>query len=169
MKTIAISCLLIVFQVLNVNAQDLNKSVFEKKVGYNILIDQCDRSGLEGPEFSKYFNKYYTDYTLEEESIAKLYRKDKGIKIKIVLGTWCHDSKIQVPRFFKILDQINFDENNVEIICVDRLKKTHNYSIKGLNIRRVPTFIFYEKDEEIGRIIESPKLSLEKDFVNILN
>ncbi len=169
MKTIVISCVLIVFQMTGVNAQILNKSFFEKKVGYDILIDQCDRSGLEGPEFGKYLKKYYASYKSDDKTIEELSKHIQGINIKIVLGTWCHDSKIQVPVFIKILDQISFKDEKLELICVDRLKKTHDYSIKDMKIKRVPTFIFYKNGEEIGRIIESPKETLEKDFLKIVN
>ena len=37
-----------------------------------------------------------------------------------------------------------------------------------LGIQRVPTFIIYKNNIESGRIIETPKTSLEQDLVNIL-
>lgn len=169
MKTIAISCFLIFVNLFNVNAQDLNKSFYEEKVGYNILIDQCNRAGLEGEEFGIYFKEYYSDYTSNEKMNNALSSHLDGINIKIVLGTWCHDSKMQVPRFMKVLDQISYIEEKLEIICVDRSKKTHGISIEDLNIKYVPTFIFYKDGKEIGRIIESPEKSLEEDFLNIVN
>lgn len=168
MKTFVISCALIVCQMTSISAQDLNKTFFEKKVGYDILIDQCDRSGLEGPEFGKYLKKYYADYNSADKTIEELSKHIKGIKIKVVLGSWCHDSKIQVPAFIKVLDQISFKNEMLEFIGVDRLKKPHDYSIKDLKIKRVPTFIFYKEGEEIGRIIESPNETLEKDFLKIV-
>ncbi len=169
MKTVTISCILIVFLCMNVNAQEVNKTFFEEKVGYDILIDHCDRSGLEGPEFGQYFKEYYSAYQLDDETIAKLSKHIKGITIKIILGSWCHDSKMQVPRFVKILDQINFKKENLTMICVDRSKKTHTFSIDDMDVSYVPTFIFYKEGKEIGRIIESPEKSLEKDFLTIVN
>ena len=38
----------------------------------------------------------------------------------------------------------------------------------GKNIHRVPTFIFLHGNKEIGRIVESPVVSLEKDMIAIL-
>ncbi|MEM1407485.1 MAG: hypothetical protein AAGG59_11970, partial [Bacteroidota bacterium] len=38
----------------------------------------------------------------------------------------------------------------------------------GQNIHRVPTFIFHKNGEEIGRIVESPKESLEVDMLKIV-
>ena len=169
MKTFVAGGFLLFFVFLNVNAQKLNNTYFEEKVGYDILIDHCNRTGLESPEFGKYFKEYYSEYKVDEKSIAELSNLMDGIKIKVILGTWCHDSKIQVPKFIKVLDQIKFTEKNLEIICVDRSKKTHAFSTDELDIEFVPTFIVYKNGIEIGRIIESPVKSLEKDLLTILN
>lgn len=169
MKTFAFSCFLIISLSMNIQAQNLNKSFFEEKVGYDILIDHCDRSGLEGPEFGKAFKEYYSAYKTNVKTLTELSKHIDGIKIKIIMGTWCHDSKIQVPCFIKILDQISFVSSDLEIICVDRSKQTHSFSIKELDVNYVPTFIFYKDEKEIGRIIESPEISLEKDFLEIVN
>lgn len=40
--------------------------------------------------------------------------------------------------------------------------------VDGLNINFVPTFIFYTNEIEVGRIIETPDVTLEIDFENIL-
>ncbi len=168
MKTLLVSCFLVMVFSSNNFAQELNKSFFEEKVGYNILIDRCDKKGLQGSEFGEYFNKQYAGYKIDESILKALKRASKKFKIKIILGTWCGDSKRQVPRFYKILDQIKFKEKNLEIHCVDRAKKTHAYSIENLNIEFVPTFIFYKNGKEIGRIIESPETTLEQDFLNII-
>jgi len=47
-------------------------------------------------------------------------------------------------------------------------KKLVFFDIDNLDIKRVPTFIIYENGEEIGRIIETPKKSLEKDLEKIV-
>lgn len=169
MKNLVISCFLIVFQTISINAQDLNKVYFDKSINRDVLIDRCTIEGLKGPIFGEFFEAEYKNYISNKSIIKKLSAKDQNFKIKIVLGTWCHDSKMQVPRFIKILDEIEFNEKNLEIICVDRAKKTHAFSIEDLSVKYVPTFIFYKEDKEIGRIIESPEISLEEDFLMVLN
>ena len=93
----------------------------------------------------------------------------KGIKIKGFLGTWCGDSRREIPRFFKILDQAGFKFNNLELIAVNRNKKTPDNLQEGFNIIRVPTFIFYKQGKEIGRYVEYAKESLEKDMLQIIS
>ena len=168
MKKIILSCLLLVL-ITNVSfGQDLNKMFFDKRVGSEILIDQCDREGLESGTFGEIFANQYGNYNPNQETIESLKGHFDNISIKIVFGSWCHDSKMQLPRFYKVLDQAQFDGQEISVIGVDRMKKTHDADISGMKIRFVPTFIVYKNGVEIGRIIESPKKTLEKDFLNIL-
>lgn len=85
------------------------------------------------------------------------------------MGTWCSDSREQIPAFYKILDELNYPSDKVTLICVDRKKKGLSNEADGLNIELVPTIIFYRNGEEIGRIIETPQESLEKDLLGIIN
>ena len=85
------------------------------------------------------------------------------------MGTWCSDSQREVPRFFKILDQLAFNFNNITLIGVNRAKQADNTEVNELNIELVPTIIFFIDGKEIGRIIESPEENLEKDMVKILS
>ena len=57
---------------------------------------------------------------------------------------------------------------NLKMICVDRDKKAEGTEVGDLNIEFVPTFIIYKNDEEVGRIIEEPKVTLEEDLKQIL-
>lgn len=84
------------------------------------------------------------------------------------MGSWCGDSQEQVPRFLKIMDAIGFSENNITIYCVDRNKKTDKGETDNLKITLVPTFIFYKDGKEIGRIVETPKTTLEKEMLEII-
>jgi thiol-disulfide isomerase/thioredoxin len=84
------------------------------------------------------------------------------------MGTWCSDSRREVPRMLKVLDIIGFPKENLSIINVDRNKKGIADEADDLNIELVPTFILYEDEKEIGRIIETPEETLEKDLVRIV-
>jgi thiol-disulfide isomerase/thioredoxin len=88
--------------------------------------------------------------------------------ITIVMATWCSDSQREVPRFIKIMDSVGHDPSNITIINVDRKKMAEKTPVDKLKIERIPTFIFSKNGKELGRIVESPKESLEKDMVNII-
>jgi thiol-disulfide isomerase/thioredoxin len=101
--------------------------------------------------------------------VAKAIRKKH---IDIFMGTWCGDSKREVPAMLKILNEIGFDSVDISLITVgnnaELYKKSPQGEELGKNIVRVPTFIIYDKKKEIGRIIEYPVESLERDLLKIL-
>ena len=127
-----------------------------------------EKSFLQEP-FATWFTKNKKEYKLDTETITKLKPLLNGIKIKAVMGTWCHDSRRETPIFYKILQAADFDMKNLEMITVDRNKKSPNNLEVGLHIERVPTFIFYKNNKEINRFVEYAVETMEKDFVNILS
>ena len=120
-------------------------------------------------EMKEKFETEYLAYQPDITSAVQLQYLMKGKKTTIVLGTWCSDSQLQVPRFYKVLDQIGVDEADITVIGVDTMKKAPHGEIDGLHIAHVPTFIFSANNKEIGRITESPSDTLENDMVIILS
>jgi thiol-disulfide isomerase/thioredoxin len=136
------------------------------------LVGKFDAIALkEDTTYNKWYNKNFEAYKMDMASMPKIKSLvNNKIKIQIFLGTWCGDSKREVPRMIKILEHIGF--TNYEIIGTydtDTLYKVSpQHEEKGLNIFRVPTFIVYKDGIELNRIVEFPKESFEKDLVNIL-
>ena len=167
MTRYARSALLIALVVIPcaIYPQEFNRKITDPRNGEEILIGNCDRSGLEKGEFGKLFLEYYQIYEPDKTVLRELKLKQEGIEIMVVLGTWCSDSQEQVPKFFKILDKIRFEKKNVQLICVDSSKKAGDIDLVNYDIQKVPTFIVYRKGREVGRIIETPYITLEKDLL----
>jgi len=116
-----------------------------------------------------WFMKGFDEYQSNNEPLEKLVEIPKdNLTIKIVMGSWCPDSRREVPRFMRILDKWEFPISKVTFIGVDNAKLSPVGEYPSLGIERVPTFIIYKNNVEAGRIIENPKTSLEQDMVNIL-
>lgn len=140
--------------------------------GNQHLLGTAKVSDFKKEPFKEWFDKVYSDYTVNKEILEKVdAHYDPEIEIKVFLGTWCGDSKRQVSRFAKLIDHSKIDFSNTEFICLDnregKTKQGPNREESGMNIHRVPTFIFYKNDEEIARIVEEPVNSLEKDIAQI--
>jgi hypothetical protein len=146
-------------------SQEMNKKITDPKLNQEILCGYCDRSGLEEGDFGQIFDEYYKIYEPDKTVLEQLKLKKEGIEILVILGTWCSDSQEQVPKFFKIIDKIRFDKKAVQMICVDRNKQAGETDLVNYNVQRVPTFIFYKKGREIGRIVETPYATIEKDML----
>lgn len=149
-------------------AQDYNNFMIDTVKNKKMLIGYCTREAFQDTAFADWFNENYLNYNPDEAVTDQLNSFLTNLKIKIVLGTWCGDSREFVPAFLKILDFIKFPEENLEMICVDRKKKGFGNEVDNLEINFVPTFIFYRGDNEIGRIIELPNVTLESDFLEIV-
>jgi hypothetical protein len=149
-------------------SQQLNNKAIDEKKHYEILVGMCNRDGFATCNFDSAYNAGYNAYKPDAELLTEISRNLADISITIVMGTWCGDSKDQVPRFYKILDLIKFNERDLTLICVDRSKRAPGLDISALKIERVPTFIIYQRDKEIGRIVETPETSLEKDLLHII-
>jgi len=154
-----------------------NSATLNQRVEYGDnkvkLLGLSNREGLQEAPFNEWFDKNYKAYEPKAEVIKKAKKKMKGVEVKAFLGTWCGDSKREVPKFYKVLDAMKFDESRLELISLDResgvYKQSPTSEEKGLNIHRVPTFVFFKDGEEIGRIVEYPVTSMEVDIAQIVN
>jgi hypothetical protein len=152
-------------------AQELNHKTTDEKKGNEMLIGYCNREGFAAinSNFDSAYLAEYQAYHADEATMKLLAGKLKDVNVTIVMATWCGDSKEWVPRFYKIMDDLSFDYKNLTLICVDRSKKAPGTIADDLKIELVPTFIFYRKKAELGRIVETPSDLLEKNILNILS
>jgi len=161
---------ILLFFTMNAGAQEVNKKIQDPNRHTEVMINICTRDGITTfDEFKASYDPNYAAYQPDSATIAAMKTLTKDKKITIVLGTWCGDSKFQVPHFLKVSDALKLTDKEMTIIAVDGTKKAENGLIDKLKIERVPTFIFTDKKgNEIGRIIEHPKENLEKDMLKIL-
>ena len=162
--------ILLIVSFTNAYSQEFNTIVFDEKANQEILIDYCNIEGFTTGTFNDWFQLEYDSYTTDNEILDQInFDSLENLEITIVLGTWCSDSRREFPRFYKILEKINFPFENLTIIAVNRNKEAFNTNVDAFNIQLVPTFIFIKDGKEIGRIIETPEISLEKDLKKILS
>lgn len=133
------------------------------------ILGDFSASRFFSPPHSSWYVSTYRDYTPHPEFISELKELNiSNLTVTIVLGTWCPDSRREVPAFMKMVDLWGFPEEKIRFIGVDIDKNAPLQDYVELGIVRVPTFIFYENNSEKGRIIEVPVTSLEQDTRNIL-
>ena len=137
-----------------------------------IMVGKINRIGLQQEPFGLWFNNGYENYDVDMASLGKVKEALKEVEILTFMGTWCSDSQREVPHFFKILDQLGYDMDNFQAIALsdhpDHYKESPQHEEKGWDIEFVPTIIFLRNGKELGRIVESPEQSLEKDMRKIL-
>jgi len=132
-----------------------------------MLLGWVERSDVQSPAYA-WFDSVYSAYKPHAEMLRDNRAMLDSVEFTIIFGTWCRDSKREVPQFFKILDSLDVPNPHVRLCGVDRAKGQSDSIRSAYNIERVPTFIVRQHGEEIGRFIESPKTSLEVDLFEIL-
>ena len=121
---------------------------------------------LEAP-FATWFESGYDAYEPDEAILEDLRDSLDDIEIMTFMGTWCGDSKREVPKLYKLLEASYYDLDNLEMIAVRRGKKDPVELVAPYDILRVPAIILFKDGEEIGRFVESPQESLEEDLLKI--
>jgi len=138
----------------------VNKKIETKNKQYRGSIEIAEL-------FSEYpiFKMGYDNYMFPELRALKY----EDINIIVFFGTWCHDSKRELPKALKIFNEIGINNENIELIAVGLDKKEPLGRATKLNLMYTPTIIFFRESKEIGRIIEKPIRSLEEDIESILS
>ena len=170
MKTYYTTFVLFLFLTSTGFSQKVNKVEYSERVGSMILIGECNRDAFTMEPFQEWYDFEYEEYTPDKSVIEKVSKYVNDILlVKIVMGSWCSDSQREVPRFYRIMDDVGIPDEKVELISVNRDKVVPGMDISALKIERVPTFIVYDGIKELGRIIETPAETLEEDLLMILS
>lgn len=164
--------LLIIFSMsFYLNAQKLNTEINNADES-PYLVGKIDKSGLKSANYSSWFNENYDTYNPNSTLIAQISPILKQLEIKVFMGTWCGDSKREVPRLYKILDACNFPMAQLTTVALSNeshlYKQSPQHEEAGLNIHRVPTILFLKNGNEINRIVEYPVKTLEEDILKIV-
>lgn len=143
--------------------EDLDDDQQSMKVG---KITKADLQ--EGP-YAGWFNRGYDNYQPSAEELQVIKENIGAFEIVGFMGTWCGDSRREVPEFFKLLDEAGYDLSKFTLIGVDRNKTTPENLEEGYNMSRVPTFIFLKDGEEVNRYVEYSQESLAEDVATIVS
>ena len=140
-----------------------------ESLNYNLKDGEVDKDYLFNSKNTKWFPKNYDLYKSDIFLSENNFDNIDNFIIELYMGITCHDSEREIPRLIKILDEINFPDNQLNIFLLKR-DKTSDYEYeKGKNITNTPTIIFYKDSIEINRIVEFPIETLERDIYKIIN
>jgi hypothetical protein len=116
-----------------------------------MLSGRQPRTAFRDTSYSWWWDSEYGMYKVDSTAIKGCLPLLKGVKTKIVMGSWCSDSKREVPRFFKIADALQYDTSNVEIICVNRKKQSPmKEDLAGLDIEKCQRLFSIARERNWG-------------------
>lgn len=169
MKKLTLLVVILLFSNQFSKAQSFNTEI-SKDVKKPYLLGKINKEALSSENYKEWFLKNYNAYETKNNIINNEDLSE--YTIKAFIGTWCGDSKKEIPRFYKILEASDYNLDRFTLVALNRERAEYKQSPggeeEGLNIHRVPTFIFYKDGKEVNRIVESPVKSLEDDIQSIL-
>lgn len=115
-----------------------------------------------------WFAKNATAYHPQKEAIAFLKKELAAYELVIFLGTWCDDSHQLIPKLYATLQAAQYPTSQYKMYGVDRAKTTKYIEHQLYQITFVPTILVYKNNQEVGRIVEATRMSIEEDLAAIL-
>jgi hypothetical protein len=136
-----------------------------------MLLGPHPETDLRKDPFTKWFSVNYANYKVDDSTVDTLKTLLAPYHFQIFMGTWCGDSKREVPRMLKILSACQVPADHIQIVMVDNrdsvYKQSPTHEEKGKEIHHVPDLLVLNQEKEVGRIVEQPIVSLEKDLLCI--
>lgn len=104
-----------------------------------------------------------------DEDAARALAAVPPAEITVYLGTWCSDSRREVPRLWKALDATGgMVPFSVDYVAVDEDKREPAERLEGVDLQFVPTFVVRRDGEELGRVVEVAADGIERDLLRLL-
>lgn len=108
----------------------------------------------------------------EAEAAQALAAVEPGAEVEVYFGSWCGDSRRELPRLWKALDQSGGDPAalpfKVRYVAIDRTKKEPAAEVAAGDVHYLPTFVVRRGGKEVGRIVETSPHGVEKDLCALL-
>ncbi len=156
----------------------LGPTVIEKTDGSKVVLGEVARRDIADNLAG--WDAEYFDYRPDESLLGEIAGRLGGIEITVVLGTWCGDSRREVPRFWKIADAVGLDPSALRMFAVESSRAKPDsiltqplldwsQSVRAwYGVKAVESIIVFRGGREIGRIVEAPAVSIEADLLEIL-
>jgi hypothetical protein len=139
----------------------------DEQSGQVMFIGRCAFDDITDEASFDWFTMSSNDYN-PDPVILDLLKKDlPSCQITIFMGTWCEDTHNLLPKLYKTM-LLTHCFTNYKMYGVDRNKKSKDNEQEQFKVVNVPTIIISKNGEELGRIVETAKGSIEADLYRIL-
>ena len=158
------SFLFLVWFVLPIKPIYSQPIMVDTTLGKKVLVGDV---GIETLQDSVWYDPNSVVDSHGVQSRNRIDSLSKWVTVKVYFGSWCSDSHRWVPYSWSLFQGTQL-EGRVDLIGLPRDKIIRDSIAPGMNILKVPTFVIYKNDKEIGRIIENPEDNFPNDLIKIL-
>jgi thiol-disulfide isomerase/thioredoxin len=158
---------ILLFLIFGVNMLLAQNEIYTDSLGKKILVGT-----FSWDDWQKEMNwKLDSAFKLDAAKAGELEKicKEKEITFKIFAGSWCGDTRSELPKIMEIFSNSGISANLFTLLGVDRKKFEPSFAFAENQIEKVPTLIILSTGKEIGRIIEFPHVDWLTDIIKIIN
>lgn len=134
-----------------------------------ILTGKISKDDLQSEPHNSWFAETYENYEPAQEPLEQISNNVDEYEIEVFMGTWCGDSRREVPKLFKLLEEADYNMDRLTVYAVDRNKNLPENVEAPTEFEMVPTIVFYKNGEEVNRFVEFPQETIEKDIAKIVS
>jgi cyclophilin family peptidyl-prolyl cis-trans isomerase/HEAT repeat protein len=134
-------------------------------VWYGVLASDRLDAGIAG------WREERERYRPDDAALATLATARLRYRVTAAIGTWCADSREQIPRLQAVLAKLGESSpfETPRLVGVDRSKQVPASLFPFGDVELVPTIVVSIEGSEVGRIVETPTSgAIERDLVRIL-
>jgi thiol-disulfide isomerase/thioredoxin len=104
----------------------------------------------------------------DAEAVRGLRDVAPGAEVVVILGTWCPDSRREVPRLWRAIDAAGEVSFAVSYLGVDESKSAPGFDEAAVDLRYTPTVLVKRDGREVGRIVEKTREPIERELWQLL-
>ena len=139
--------------------------------GRPMWVGTVERRHLTTSPFDEWYESGYAGYEPSSETVEALSSSLDDVEVEVYFGTWCGDSRRDVPRLNRVLDDAGFSRDRLEMIALSDRPGEFKFSPEGKErerlVHRTPTIVLTRGGREIGRIVQNSVGTLEEDMLAI--
>jgi hypothetical protein len=119
--------------------------------------------------FTEYpsFKQIFEAYQPSQQEISAVQNLT-GKSLIVLFGTWCHDSEREIPRLLKLLEVSQVKLKALSLRALNYSKQDPSGLHHTYNLESTPTIILLDGEQELGRIVEAPRVSLGQDLAGFI-
>ena len=127
---------------------------------------KIDMKTLMNDPSTTWFYKGVNDYQPNENMLNYIKSNRSNFNMVVVMSTWDDASKNIVPALYKVMITGGSPEEQIVMFAADQKMQTD--APVDYKVKKLPTIIVFKDGKEEGRIVGTPKESVEADLCRIL-
>lgn len=132
--------------------------------GEQVLLGKQEVAAFRTEEW---FQKTYSEYSPNPEQVKKIKKNKRFHKFIVFISLFEENSKNQLPKIIKVLDEAQVKSHQIEIFTVNKRKESIYGEEIRFGVKTFPTLIVNWFQKEKGRFVGT-STTIENEIISII-